>query len=238
MTARGFSLLECLLGTALLLVLTTAALEFHVSAQKRFLRLKQIDADAQAITAALNTIRIDLAKTGQGLHQASALGIVEPIVHENGVLTIHFAEKLFRPAGDLQAGQTRLSLNPKPAFAAGRSVGIVSESAGEIRTVSSVEGGDIVLSDPLEKIYPAETADIILIERLSFYMDKDGRTLRRRVNAAAAQPLMEDTGVFRAGHDPGANLVRVEISSLLKPEKSHVLILFPKNTASNRRSGL
>jgi type II secretory pathway pseudopilin PulG len=237
-TARGFSLLECLLGTVLLLVLTTAALEFHVSAQKRFFRLKQIDADTQAITAALNSIRIDLAKTGQGLHRASALGVVEPIVHENGVLTIHFAEKLFRPAADLQAGQTRLSLIPKPAFAAGRSVGIVSESAGEIRTVSSVEGGDIVLSDPLEEAYPAETADIVLIERLSFYMDKDGRTLRRRVNAAAAQPLMEDTGVFRAGHDPDANLLRIEIAGLSNPEKSHVLILFPKNTASNRRSGL
>jgi hypothetical protein len=139
---------------------------------------------------------------------------------------------------DLQAGQTRLSLIPKPAFTAGRSVGIVSESSGEIRTVSSVEGGDIVLSDPLEEAYAAETADIVLIERLSFYMDKDGRTLRRRVNAAAAQPLMEDTGVFRTGHDPDANLLRIEIAGLSNPEKSHVLILFPKNTASNRRSAL
>lgn len=222
----------------LLLFLTTAALEFHASSQKRFARLKQSDADNQAVAAAMNTIRLDLLKSGLGLSRAADLGTIDPIHQENGVLEIRFVQTVFATAADLAAGQTRLTLEPRPAFAAGRQVCVVSETGGEIRTVSSIEGRDIILAAPLDGYHPAQSAEIALVERLTLSMDRAGRTLRRRANTSPAQPLMEEVAVFLASYDPNANLVRVEIAGRSQPEKNHVLLVFPKNTARHLRPGL
>jgi prepilin-type N-terminal cleavage/methylation domain-containing protein len=63
----GFTLVECLVGLALSLIVVTAGLEFFVRAERAFVRLKEREEAGQAALAALDRMRIDLLHARGGL---------------------------------------------------------------------------------------------------------------------------------------------------------------------------
>jgi hypothetical protein len=75
---------------------------------------------------------------------------------------------------------------------------------------------------------------VILVRRIFYPWPSGDGILRRKVNAASAQPLMEEVTAFRCAYDKAANLVRVGIRPAADPENEYAVTIFPKNAALAR----
>jgi hypothetical protein len=231
MKARGFTLLECLIGLSLSLFVVCACLEFFVTAQKHFFRLKEKEEAAQGALAAMDKIKVDILRAGQGLVQPLALGLIEAVAEDAGGLLITRAEKAFELAADVREGDVRLSLTSVADLKAGREVCLSDGEKGEVRVISSVASGTAVLSSPLGFGYAKEKASVHLLEKISLYVDARQDILRRRVNLSSAQPLLENVRSAEFLVDRAANLVRVRFGLKNQGDAIYESCLFPKNPA-------
>ena len=231
MSRRGFTLVECLVGLTLSLVVVTAGLQFFGSAQKLFLSLKEREESVQAALSAVDRIRIDLLHAGRGLAEETALGLVAPVRASDAELRTVSLEKRLALAADAAAGESRLLLESTADIAAGQAVSLLDGPTGEIRTVAGIEGSAIVLDSPLDAGYAAATAVLALLENVAYFRDETTRVLRRRVNASPAQPLLDDTTSVSWSHDPVARLVTIRIEIAAEGATSYGTTVFLKNPA-------
>ncbi|HVP91919.1 MAG TPA: hypothetical protein VMS75_11965 [Terriglobales bacterium] len=235
MRVRGFSLLECLVGLALSLFVVCACLGFFMAAERSYFRLKDGEEAAQSALAALDKMRVDVARAGQGLASAAALGLIEPVVEADGSLLVTRSERAYALAADVAAGESRIPLGSVADLRAGREVLVADAESGEVLTLASVGAGAVVVSAPLGRGYPRSTASLQLLERVALSLDARRNVLRRRVNAGSPQPLLENAGLAEFAFDRPANLVRVRFSLAPQGEDYYELCLFPKNTALSRK---
>ncbi len=234
MKARGFTLVECLIGTAISLFVVCAALEFLAAAQKRFLRLKERAENAQSAWAALDRMKIDLLHSGRGLTGPAGAGLIETAEATAEALTTTSLDAALTLTGEARAGDLRVSVSPTTAVSAGREICFFDGREGEVRTVARVETGAVVLREPLDSGYEPATASVLLLERVAYFVDRPARILRRRVNASSAQPLLESAAGadWRIDREAGLARVRLEIDG--KGENVHELCVFLKNAALAR----
>jgi prepilin-type N-terminal cleavage/methylation domain-containing protein len=231
--ARGFSLLECLIGLALSLFIICAALGFFVSAQKRFFRMKEAQEASQSALAAMDKMRIDVLRAGEGLALPVSLGLLESVTEvPDGILLVR-AEETYGLAEDAPEGRTRVRLLSAAGLKSGREICIVDGEKGEVRAISAVEEGAAVFADPLESDYAAAGTAVLLLERTSLTLDGARAVLRRGVNLSPAQPLLENARSAVFHFDPSANIVRIRfgLDSPSQGDKTYELCLFPKNPA-------
>lgn len=233
----GFTLIECLIGLSLSLFIVTAGLEFFARAEKAFSRLKAREEAGQAALAALDRIRIDLLHAGRGLAAEIALGLVVGAEVAGGELRTTSAERTLRLAAGAAAGDTRLVLASTADIAAGRRVALREGAAGEVRTVTRVEAGAVVLDAPMERSYAPDTAAVSLLECVSCFLDAPSGILRRRVNGTSAQPLVEDAAAAVWSLDPAASLVRIRLELDIEGASAHETTVFLKNPALAGSSG-
>ena len=240
MKKGGFTLIECLLGLALSLFVISAGLEFFVRAEKAFLRLKEREEAGQAALAALDRMRIDLLHAGRGLSPEIGLGLVEAAEATPDELRTTSLEKELAPAADFHAGDTRLSLVSTADIAAGQQLALRQGEAGEVRTVVRVDAGAVIIDAQIERDYSREAASLALIERVTYFLDRNARILRRRVNASPAQPLLEGAAVAAWSLEAAAHLVRIRLE-LYDPavadtegDHPHEATIFLKNPALAR----
>ncbi len=231
MRDRGFTLVECLIGLALSLIVVTAGLGSFMRIQRDFLRLEEREVSGQAALTAVDRMRIDLLHAGLGLVEESRLGIVEPVLATETELRTVSLERTLAPAAEPGAGDTRLILVSAAGVAAGRAISLRAGTAGEVRTVVRVEGTAVVLDSPLAASYPSANATLSLLENVAFYVDARAGILRRRVNASAAQPLLEDVAAAAWSHDPETGLVRIRIELAVEGAHPHGTTVFLKNAA-------
>jgi type II secretory pathway pseudopilin PulG len=237
MRKGGFTLFECLLGMALSLLGITSSLQFFSRAQKAFFKLKEREEAGQGALAALDKIRIDLLHAGQGLASEMALGLVEAARATEDELRTTTLEKPLILTGTAHAGDSRLTLSSTADIASGQGICFRDGSAGEVRTVASVERGAVILREPLEHDYSPDTAALSLLESVSYFLDGPASVLRRRVNAGSAQPLLENIAAAVWTRDPGARLVRVRLELNVEGERPHETTVFLKNRALAGNSG-
>jgi len=237
MRGRGFTLIECLLGLALSLFVITAGLEFYARAHKAFSRLKAREEAGQAALAALDRMRIDLLHAGRGLVPEIGLGLVEAAEATAGELRATSLERMLALAAGAGAGDTRLALVSTAGIAAGQRIALRDGAAGEVRTITGVEPGAVVVDAPLERGYPPASAVLSLLESVAYFLDGPSRVLRRRVNASPAQPLLEDTAAAAWALDPAALVVRIRIEPGTEGAHPHEATVFLKNPALARNSG-
>lgn len=231
MTRRGFTLVECLIGLALSLIVITAGLEFFARAQGVFAHLKEREEAGQAALAALDRVRIDLLHAGRGLTREIGLGLLEAAEATAGGLRTVSVERELALAADAPAGESRLSLASTAGIASGQEIVLREEETGEVRTIVGVESGAVTLDAPLERGYAAGTAAVSLLERVTYVLDGPARILRRRVNAAPAQPLLENTAAANWTLDPAAPVVRVRFELTIEGAHPHEATVFLKNRA-------
>jgi len=237
MRRGGFSLIECLLGLALSLLVVSAGLESFARTRKAFAGLKAREEADQAALAALDRMRIDLLHAGLGLVPEMGLGLVAAAETDPAGLHLMSVEKKLYLAAEAGAGGTRLPLTSTADIVAGQRIALREGEAGEVRTVVRLEPGAVVLDAPLERAYAPETAAVSLLELVTYFLDVPARILRRRVNASSAQPLLENAAAAAWTLDPSAPLVRVRLELAVKGVHPHEATVFLKNAALAAGSG-
>lgn len=235
MTRPGFTLFESLLALALTLFISVAGFEFFGLARKTFLQLKEREEAAQAALAALDKARIDLLHAGRGLADESALGLVEAVRVTAGELRTASLERELALAAAAVPGATRVFVVSTAGIARGQDICLREGVSGETRTVVAVEPGAVVLEAPLENGYSPEGTKVSLLERVAYALDTPARVLRRRVNAASAQPLLDNAAAADWELDAEAGLVRVRLELGLEGAPAYGTTVFLKNPALAKR---
>ena len=237
MTRSGFTLLECLIGLAISLVVIVAGLGFYASAQKTFARLQAREEAGQAALAAIDKMKINLLHAGQGLAREISLGLVRAAETAAGELRLTAAEQTLALAAGAGAGDTRLSLLSTAGLTPGRRIALRQGGAGEVRTVARVEAGAVLVDAPLERAYEPASASVSLLELVAYYRDDASRILRRRVNASPAQPVLEGLSAADWSLDAAAGLVHLHLELDLQGAPAHEATIFLKNSALASRFG-
>jgi len=227
----GFSLLEFLIGLSLSFFVVLAALGFFGTARRSYVRLRDREEAAQGAAGALDKMRVDILRAGQGLARATALGLVEPVAESAGALLLIRAEEELALAADVRAGETRLPLVRTGETKPGREICLEDGAKGEVLTVASVSAGAAVLASPLGHDFPRDGTSVLLLERVVLSLDARQGTLRRKVNLSSAQPLLENVRAAEFRTDRAANLVRARFSLGPQGDATYELCLFPKNPA-------
>lgn len=231
MRARGFTLLECLIGLSLSLFVVCACLEFFGAAQKSYFQLKEKEEAAQNALAALDKMSADILRAGEGLVLPVALGLIEPVAESGGGLQIIRAEKTYALSAGVGPGDTRIRLTATTDLKPGREICLVDDGDGEVHTVSSVESKAVVITAPAGRAYAPEKTSFLLLETVLLTLDTRQGVLRRRVNLSTAQPLLEDAAEAQFFVDRTANLVRVRLHLNSQGDAAYELQIFPRNVA-------
>lgn len=234
MSGRGFTLVECLIGLALSLVVVTAGFGAYMTLQRAFLRLEARETSGQSALAAVDRMRIDLLHAGAGLFEEVRLGLLEPVAAGAGELRTVTLDRPLALAMDAGAGDTRLVLASTAGVSAGRRLALRSGPDGEVRTVVRVEGASVVLNGPLAAAYPAGEAALALLETVAYFLDDAAGILRRRANASPAQPLTESVAAAEWSYDTEAGLAAVRIELTVEGAHAHGTTVFVKNAALAR----
>lgn len=228
---HGFSLLESLICMSLFLFIFTAALQFFKISRHQFEKLRIKHESDEAIFTALEKFRLDLQETGRGLVLPQHLGLLTFVEIDDGILTLIQADAPYQTSFNLSAGQTRITLNRTSGLRRNHKLCFFNRAQGEIRKVLRIEGKDCILQNPIQYAYSAADISIIQLKEIAYYLDERRETLRRKVNSAPAQPLLEDTAFFLPEYDAAANLGRIQLALIYKEEKIYALSFFSKNSA-------
>lgn len=110
MNRKGFTLIEFLISLSLLLIIVLAGFEFFGQARALFFKLKEAEESEEAALAALDKIRIDLARGGRGLAVPIGMGLLEAVRADPERLTVLSSEGSYGLREDLAQGGTRAAL--------------------------------------------------------------------------------------------------------------------------------
>lgn len=229
MTKRGFSLIENLISLSLLLIIFLSSLEFFGFARRLFFKLKQEEETKLSAFSALEKLKIDLLQAGLALLQPIRLGVVEGITESDNSLMILSGEKTLHQHGNLVCGQTRIFLETTEDLKKGREICFFDSSKGEVKIIDSVKRDSIVLSLPLEFSYPQGETSLLLLEKISFYLDPVKKILMRKTNSSPPQPLLEEVTLFDPDYEKSTNLARLCLTLERDKEKRYETYIFPKN---------
>ncbi len=229
MRRHGFTLTEIAIGLGLAMFMVIAAFEFFGITRELFGKIKGEEVETQSAEAALDKIRIDLLRAGQGLVAPMRNSTIAGVETDGGAITVAHAERSYELGQDLAAGQTRVSLTTTSGLGARREICLVEGGWGEIHSISAVETAAVVLDEPLREAFSRTGGQAHLIEKISYYLDEPAGILRRKVNASPPQPLLEDVAAVEFRYDAAANLARAGFSLRNGKEKNYEISVFPKN---------
>lgn len=230
-TQRGFSLLEGLISMFLFLLIVLFSLECFLSVREHFAELKESETANTAVYAALDRMRRDLRDAGLGLTEAMALQVLEGVYETHGMLVVLSKAEDIAIGEALASGQQRIPTPDAKSIKRGQQIGIFNRYGGEVHSVSSIDQNSIVIESPLVSNYLYENTSVILLRKISLYLDEAKGVIRRKVNASPAQPLLESVASFEFDYVRDANLVKLGLILKLDEEKIYETTVFPKNTA-------
>jgi type II secretory pathway pseudopilin PulG len=230
----GFSLLESLICMSLFLFIFMAAVQFFSMSRDQFEKLRNGHETGQAVSTALEKIRLDLQETGRGLVMPQHFDLMTCIDVDDGSLALIQRDTSYRASFNLTNGQTRVTLNRTSGLRRNHKLCFFNRVQGEIRTVLRIEGKDCILQNPIQYGYSAGDVSIIQLKEINYYLDERSHILRRKVNNAPAQPLLEDTAFFLPEYDAASNLAKIRLALIYKEEKIYALSIYPKNTSLSR----
>jgi type II secretory pathway pseudopilin PulG len=229
MRRLGFTLTETLIGLALTLFVLLAAFEFLGITKDLFTKLKNAEEDTQAAAAALEKLRIDLSHAGRGLAEPMRSASMACLEVAGQTLSLSLAEQAYPLATDVLAGQTLVPLVSVSGLSSQREVCLVEGGWSEIHTVVACGSGTVDLGEPLQASFSKTGARLVLLEKISYFLDATSGILRRRVNGGSAQPVLEGVEACDFSYDAAVNLARASLSLKTSKEKKYEISVFPKN---------
>jgi hypothetical protein len=219
---------------SLFLFVFTAAVQFFSMSRDQFEKLRAKHKSDEAVLTALEKIKLDLQETGRRLVIPQRAGLLTCMEIDSGVLTLIHTDASYQTSSNLTAGQTRITLNRTSGLRRNHKLIFFDRVQGEIRKVLRTDGKDCILENPIQYTYSAADVSIIQLKEIAYYLDERRHILRRKVNNAPAQPLLENTAFFLPEYDAASNLVKIRLSLIYKEENIHALSIYPKNTALAR----
>ena len=228
---KGFSLLESLLSLSLFLIIILSSLEVFGIARNVFFKLNAEEKKREGVSFALDRMRLDLLDAGRGLDKPIQWVLLDGISRENDSLTLICKEDEFCTEADLSAGQERISLQGTQIIKKHRQMCIQDSQKGEVKTVISSDKGSIILTSPLNFSYAQQETSLVLLRKITYFLDEKTQILRRRVNTSPAQPLLEDVSQFFFTYDEPTHLLKLQITLKEEKEKMYEICVFPKNMA-------
>ncbi|MGA2586344.1 MAG: prepilin-type N-terminal cleavage/methylation domain-containing protein [Candidatus Aminicenantales bacterium] len=232
---QGFSLIESLLAMALFLLILLASLEFFAATRTAFFKLQSAQTNQESAMAALEKMKTDAFQSGQGLLEPIGFGLVQGIDWTDGTLALMSLAKTSALLTNAQVGQTTINLDDGEDFGPGKAACIFDINKGELLSVASADEHGLTLTAPLAFNYIKGESAVILIQKVSYFLDAANSTLRRKVNAGAAQPLLEGVRSFVAGYGKDSHLLDIGIGLQSEPDKTRRLVAFLKNMALAER---
>lgn len=227
----GICLIESLIALALFLLVTAAAMESYASLRDHFFLIKEKTEIREAVYSSLTRMRLDLLEAGRGLTHEISIGLINAVSIEENGFSMMCGDRLLEPESDLVSGQTSISLQSSAGIGKGRTICVAEGMRGEVLSIAAVEGRRIICSTPLANGYSLGSLRMSLLRETACFLDFPGGTLRRRVNASSAQPLMEETAAFRAEIDETDSLIRLSLTHSRRKEQAYAAAVFPKNMA-------
>ncbi len=191
---------------------------------------------------ALEKIREDLTTAGAGLSVITGTFNFQPFQAGEENLMLFSAEEKTSLAEDAAAGQNYLLVALKPGLSSllkkGRELVVFDGNTGGLFSISAVSGNRLTVSPPLSSDFQAGRTEIILLEKIEIYFDRQAGIVRRRVNGTTGQPLMEEVSHFNVAYSPQENLVHLSITFEFGG-KAHEreLLYYPKNLPKSQSPG-
>lgn len=232
--SAGFSLLECLVSLSLSLLILASALEVAVQARRVFVKLRESQEKNLAVAVALEKMREDLETAGAGIPGLLSGGGLTPLQLNGQTLVIFSAEAKTTLLADASPGQSylllKLSSGLNSLLKKGRAVYLVDGTSGELFYINSVSGNALTVSPPLTAAFEAARTEVIILEKIELYLDRQQKILRRKVNNTTGQPLLEEAEDFTALYQAENNLASIVIS-IESGGRAHEyeLVIYPKN---------
>jgi len=223
--------LESLISLFLFLLIIIFSLNCFMTVREHFAKLKESETSMTAVYAAIDRMRRDLQVAGMGLTGAIALRVLEGISDAQGRLVILSKDEDLAIDEVLSSGQRRIPVRDVKKIKRGQQIGILNPFGGEVHSVVSTDQNSIVIESPLVSTYLPETTDVVLLRRISLYLDDAKGVIRRKVNASPAQPLLENVAAFEFDYVRKANLVKLYLGLKIDEEMKYETTVFPKNTA-------
>jgi len=224
---KGFSLIESLISLSLFLIIIIASLEFSMTIKDHFFNLKKDQEMDIAAFAALDKMRIDIQDSGLGLLIPQKLEFLTGFALDGDTIIIRSKEKGLFLQSDLVSGSTRILLHSTRGIKKGHELSIHDGRKGEKATVLSVDKESVILMSPINFSYSQLTAEVLLVKKISLYLDQKDRILRRKVNSSPAQPLLEQVDDILFSYDYASNLVNIKLKTV--EERTNEISVFPKN---------
>jgi hypothetical protein len=228
---RGFTLIEGVISLFFFLLILLFSFECFVSLRKHFAELKESESSRSAVLAAMDRMRRDIKTAGLGLKEIMALQILEGVSEYQGMLIVWSKEEDLAVGESLSAGQQRIPIPDARAVKRGHRIGVFDRGKGEVHAVSSADRSSIVIDSPLMSDFPMGETRVILLRKVSLFLDKAKGIIRRKVNSSPAQPLLESVASFNFNYEQDANLVWLSLILELDEEKIYETTVFPKNMA-------
>ena len=228
---KGFTLIESLIALSLFTFIVPAAMQFFAITQKHFHSFKDDYQSTEAAYSSLDKMRADLSDAGFGLILPISMKLLEGIEAENTTLTVFKKHKHLGTAANLVPGQTRIFINNTQQVKPGRQLCIHDQNKGEIKYINEVDKSSIVLSSSLQNSYSKDALQIILLKKVSFYLDEAQHILRRKVNSSPAQPLLEEASAFAFTYNNISHFLELCLCLNNHKEKTYETSLFLKNLA-------
>jgi hypothetical protein len=229
--AAGFSLIESLIALTLALFIVLAGLEIFGSARQVLFELETVQSAREGVAAAIERIRSDVRGAGRGLAGPPGAEIVKALESTEGSLVMRCGETSTSLASDAAAGQRSLAVVDGRSFPAGRTICLLDAVKGETAVIASGGMETLTLSAPIAGAYGRSGSTVVLVQKIAFYLDAAQSVLRRRVDAGAGQPLLEDVLSFSYRIESPSPVVVLAVGSKLAAEVIHEASIHAKNAA-------
>ncbi len=223
--------METLIGLFFFLLIVLFSLDCFISVRSHFAMLKEAEISNTSVYAGLDRMRRDLFEAGSGLIEPLEMGILEAISDESAALRIMSRGPLLSLVEALAAGQLEIFTPDTASVKKGQLVVIFDQRRGEVHSVITVDPNSVVIDSPLQSDYRQEDAKMIVMRRVSLFLDEPDGIIRRKVNTSPAQPLLEGVASFEFEYIEENNLAKLGIRLRSDEEKKYETLVFPKNTA-------
>jgi hypothetical protein len=211
-----------------------SSLGFFHFGRRVFLQLKAAEEERLAVMAALERIRLDVGRAGQGLVDPVKWGLLPGLEVSESSTLVEWRERSLVPTEGIPAGASRIACEGTDDLAANRMVCLFDDEKGEVGTIAESGRDFIILSTPVRYAYDLAGCQLGVVASVKYFLQNG--TLRRQANGSSAQPLLEDVEEWEV--KPGTSPALVSFRLRLKgKERTHAISVLSKNIILAREGG-